>query len=172
MLLFLTVIQFCSWGKPITFLGIPVDGSKSQMIKALKHKKFHYDSRCDLLEGEFNGQKVFIKVQAYNNKVYRVGVIDYTPANETVVKKQFNNLYYQFSRNDKYQLFRGEEISDEEDIKRGLSVDKKEYAVILFPSDKSINGLVYYKIVEHNEREYKIVLLYDNPDNMPSGDDL
>lgn len=110
LIVFLTVIQFCSWEQnPITFLGIPVDGRKSQMIKALKHKKFHYDSRYDLLEGEFNGQKVFINVQAYNNRVYRVGMIYYSSANETVIKKQFNNLYYQLSRNDKYQLFRGEE---------------------------------------------------------------
>mgnify|MGYP000836178473 FL=1 len=58
------------------FLGIPVDGSKSEMIQKLKAKGFQYNSKLDLLEGEFNGRDVEISVVTNNNKVYRIMVMD------------------------------------------------------------------------------------------------
>ena len=39
-----------------TFLGIPVDGSKSEMVAALKSKGFRYDSNSGFLVGDFNGR--------------------------------------------------------------------------------------------------------------------
>ena len=42
------------------FLGIPVDGSKSEMIQKLKAKGFRYDSELDCLKGEFNGRDSYI----------------------------------------------------------------------------------------------------------------
>lgn len=44
------------------FLGIPVDGTKSEMIQKLKAKGFTYNSVKDMLEGEFNGSEVQIAV--------------------------------------------------------------------------------------------------------------
>lgn len=60
-----------------TFLGIPVDGTKAEMIEKLKAKGFTshpYDE--DALRGEFNGEDVRISVVTNNNKVYRVAVFD------------------------------------------------------------------------------------------------
>lgn len=44
------------------FLGIPVDGYKSEMIQKLKAKGYKYNSTTDCLEGEFNGIDVGIMV--------------------------------------------------------------------------------------------------------------
>ena len=41
-----------------TFLGIPVDGFKPQMIQKLKGKGFLQVQGQDALEGEFNGMNV------------------------------------------------------------------------------------------------------------------
>lgn len=52
------------------FLGIPVDGTKSEMINKLLAKGFtrtEYDR--EVLEGEFNGMSVVVNVQTNNNKV-------------------------------------------------------------------------------------------------------
>ena len=50
------------------FLGIPVDGTKSEMIQKLKAKGFkssYYDN--EILEGEFNGRsvKIFISKKLF-----------------------------------------------------------------------------------------------------------
>ena len=85
------------------FLGIPVDGYKNEMIKKLKAKGFT-DSVLgnDMLEGEFNGEKVYLSVVTNNNKVYRIAVIDQNPRGETDIKIRFNDLCDQFQNNAKY----------------------------------------------------------------------
>ena len=80
------------------FLGIPVDGTKQQMIENLKAKGFVYDSQKDVLSGEFNGEEVFIQVQTQGNKVWRLAVIDKSFRNETQIKIRFNKLVSQFHR--------------------------------------------------------------------------
>lgn len=44
------------------FLGIPVDGSKSEMIHKLEEKGFRYDPAENFLTGEFNGVEVHVYV--------------------------------------------------------------------------------------------------------------
>ena len=73
------------------FLGIPVDGFKSEMIRKLKAKGFvssSYDP--EILEGEFNGTDVNVHIVTNNNKVYRIMLSDKTPTDET------NGGFYQF----------------------------------------------------------------------------
>lgn len=84
------------------FLGIPVDGTKQQMIENLKAKGFVYDSKEDLLSGEFNGEDVSISIQTQGNKVWRVVVIDKIPRDETQIKIRFNKLVRQFENNESY----------------------------------------------------------------------
>lgn len=84
------------------FLGIPVDGTKQQMIENLKAKGFVYDSQADVLSGEFNGEDVSISIQTQGNKVWRVVVIDKIPRDETQIKIRFNELVSQFENNESY----------------------------------------------------------------------
>lgn len=58
------------------FLGIPVDGSKSEMIHRLKEKGFQYNQSTGALRGEFNGLEVDIYVVTTKNKVSRIMVAD------------------------------------------------------------------------------------------------
>ncbi|MBQ2189824.1 MAG: hypothetical protein II452_03035, partial [Paludibacteraceae bacterium] len=58
---------------PTKFLGIPIDGTKQEMIQKLKDKGFtyHYERGEEFLSGEFNGSDVHIFIATNNNKVYR-----------------------------------------------------------------------------------------------------
>ena len=77
MLLAFAIAVYAQQEKEVTqFLGIPVDGSKTEMIKKLKEKGFQKSEIADVLEGEFNGQDVYISVATNNNKVYRICVTD------------------------------------------------------------------------------------------------
>lgn len=159
------------------FLGIPVDGTKSAMIQKLKAKGFTYDQKDDLLEGEFNGEKVFIAVQTNNNKVWRIAVVDQTNRNEAQIRIRFNNLLSQFENNSKYASHESNAmLEDDENINYGITVKKKQYEAdfIQKQADGSINmnNVVWFTISCISYNEYAIVLYYENHNNKANGDDL
>ena len=52
------------------FLGIPIDGTKAEIIQKLKAKGYTpTDIDSEVLEGEFNGKDVSIYIATNNNKV-------------------------------------------------------------------------------------------------------
>ena len=85
------------------FLGIPVDGNKSEMIQKLKDKGFTINPNLkNVLDGEFNGIDVNIYILTNNNKVRRIAVMDANPSSEANIKIRFNNLLKQFQNNARY----------------------------------------------------------------------
>ena len=71
--LFLSISLFAQ-GDVTKFLGIPVDGYKSEMRRKLEAKGFVWNSLLECLEGEFNGTDVQVHIVTNNNKVYRIMV--------------------------------------------------------------------------------------------------
>ena len=170
------------------FLGIPVDGTKTDMIQKLKAKGFTYDATNDVLKGEFNGQDVLIAIVTENNKVYRICVIDKNETSESQIKIRFNKLCNQFENNKKYlSLGKDQTISESEDISYEMLVHKKEYQAAFYQVgsngassyyDKSIEEIeqiskkvVWFTISEQYGR-YHIIMYYDNYNNQSNGEDL
>jgi hypothetical protein len=119
------------------FLGIPIDGSKPEMIQKLKAKGFTsslYDR--NILEGEFNGKNVNLYIVTNNNKVYRIMVADATPTDETNIKINFNNLCRQFGNNKKYipaaNSVEDFILSDDEDIDYEMLAHNKRYEAAFY----------------------------------------
>ena len=97
------------------FLGIPVDGSPTEMIKKLKAKGFKTDGdfiqavklgiidldEPEVLTGYFNGTKVGVYLAVEQNKVWRIYLADKDTRDETSIKIRFNTLVRQFENNDK-----------------------------------------------------------------------
>ena len=155
----------------LQFLGIPIDGTKREMISELESKGFEYNSHGDYLTGEFNGDDVQIYVQTVNNKVWRIAVISTNHFNESNIKIRFNNLFEQFSNNSKYVLLEGTTLNDNDDISYEMTVHNKRYDAYFIPVDTSINGCVWYTIGEAYG-EYLIAIFYENNDNAANGNDL
>ena len=113
------------------FLGIPVDGTKTEMKEKLIAKGFTYKSRPEHFEGEFNGRDVNVYIATNNNKVWRIMVSDANTCNETEIKIRFNNLCEQFAKNQKYVAtnFGTSDftLSDKEDISYEMLVHNKRY---------------------------------------------
>lgn len=129
MLLILPVALFAQ--KDVTqFLGIHVDGNKSEMIQKLKDKGFTSNPHEeDVLSGEFNGIDVRIIIATNNNKVRRIAVVDANPTSEANIKIRFNNLLQQFQNNKKYLYTPDSTIAkytilQDEDISYELLVNK------------------------------------------------
>lgn len=159
------------------FLGIPVDGFKSEMIQKLKEKGFVLSSYGDTLEGEFNGASVSLSVVTNNNKVYRVAVFDKNDSSEGDIKIRFNNLCRQFENNSRYVNATGKsyELTDDEKISYEMIVHNKRYEAAYY--QKAVDGkLSFHKIVwfmiDSNAGKYRIVMFYDNALNQANGEDL
>lgn len=133
------------------FLGIPVDGTKSEMIQKLKAKGYTYNASLDHLEGEFNGRYVNISVVTNNNKVWRIMVTDaYSTRSETEIRHRFNTLCQQFRNNEKYipafAIPTGGyyEIGSDEDISYEIRVNDKFYEAYYYQiteADKDTAGI-------------------------------
>ena len=114
----------------LKFLGIPVDGSKSEMVTALKSKGFRYDSNSDFLVGDFNGRESHIGIVENHGKVYRVVVFDANTYDAGEIRIRFNNLIHQFenSNGKYYYIVQNEMIPEDEDISYEINVHDKQYS--------------------------------------------
>ena len=114
----------------LKFLGIPVDGSKSEMVAALKDKGFRYDSNSGFLVGDFNGRESNIVIVENHGKVYRVVVFDANTSDEGQIKIRFNNLIHQFenSNGKYYYTVPNNPIPEDEDISYETIVHDKQYS--------------------------------------------
>lgn len=142
--------------KDITqFLGIPVDGSKSEMIKKLRDKGFTTNPNDkDVLVGEFNGTKVNIHVVTNNNKVYRIAVADANTMDEASIRIRFNKLCQQFQDNKKYISGSDSEyqIPEDEDISLELTVKNKQFEAVFYQQPLEIDS-------DTNVKEFQDFLL-------------
>ena len=116
------------------FLGFPVDGSQSEMIKNLKSKGFKLTEvgGTDVLKGRFNGHDVQVFISTESGKVSRIMVCDENTMNETDIKIRFNRLCSQFQDNGKYLPLGYYIIPEREDISYEMDVHNKRYEAIFY----------------------------------------
>lgn len=117
-----------------TFLGIPVDGYKSEMRQKLIKKGFtpKRHGKDEYFKGEFNGTDVHVYIVTNNNKVYRIMVCDANTQNEANIKIRFNNLVSQFENNKRYSSLDQYSISEDEHISYEMLVNHKNYEAIFY----------------------------------------
>ncbi len=164
-MLFVCVTALFAQNDVTKFLGIPVDGSKSEMIQKLKAKGFQYDSELDCLKGEFNGRDSYISVVTNNDKVYRIMVTDAIGSDESDIKIRFNTLCRQFENNPKYEPMtdKDQSIPDDEDLSYEIKVNKKRYEAGFYQIPSPLDTVAIY-----NESKQSLLDKYtqeqlDNP---------
>ncbi len=162
------------------FLGIPVDGTKSEIIRQLKAKGFRNSPyNNEILEGEFNGSNVYVSVATNNNKVWRIAVGDAIPSDERNIQIKFNRLCEQFENNPRYISLQGCTIPDDEDISYQMLVNNKRYEAAYCQKTENaetadINKLIWFMISKNNHAydAYQLIIFYDNGYNEANGQDL
>lgn len=139
------------------FLGIPVDGSKSEMIRKLKTKGFtyHKSGEVDGLKGKFNGVNVNLFISTENGKVARIMVCDDDIMGETDIKIRFNRLCQQFNNNGKYIGLQDFTIPEEEDISYKMAVNDKRYEALFYqiPEGETVEQMKS-KLIAHIISKY------------------
>ena len=136
-----------------TFLGIPVDGFKSEMKQKLVSKGFvpKKVGTNEFLEGEFNGTDVQAFIVTNNNKVWRIMLADKNRVDEAQIKIRFNILVSQFENNKRYIPLDKYTLSDEEDISYEMTVNKKNYDALFYqvPNMEKVDTLALQKKVRN-----------------------
>ena len=172
------------------FMGIPVDGSPTEMIEKLKAKGFTTDEDVmrdvkqglidldgpEVLTGRFNGEYVRLYLNVGTNNVWRISLVDKNSRDETQIKIRFNTLVRQFEGNGKYVPYVDEQtIADDEDISYQMTVNKKQYQAgfVQKGEDGTVDEkrVVWFTIVQGSDG-YKIAMFYDNEYNRADGSDL
>lgn len=138
------------------FLGIPVDGTKAEMTQKLKAKGFtSHPLDPEVLEGEFNGEKVNILIGTNNNRVYRIMVSDQKMRDKTDIRIRFNNLCYQFEHNGNYGFFNGDQsIPQDEDIYYEMKINDKRYVAAYYQSPVSDSTMLANTLLERLSSKY------------------
>ena len=172
------------------FLGIPVDGSPTEMIKKLKAKGFTTDEDFmqavelglidwdgpEVLTGRFNGERVRVYIVVETNKVWRIALKDKKDRDETQIKIRFNTLVRQFEGNGKYvPLVDEQTIADDEDISYQMTVNKKQYQAgfVQKGEDGTVDAKrVVWFTISQVSNGYRISMFYDNQYNEADGSDL
>ena len=128
LLVFLTLSINAQDFESVKFMGIPVNGTKENMISQLEQKGFKYDAKSDYLDGKFNGEDAIIYVGTNKDVVDRIMVTYINPISETDIKIKFNRLVRQFENNEKYfSLLEDQSIDDDVDISYDISIKKKRF---------------------------------------------
>lgn len=155
---FITIAMFAQ--KDVTtFLGIPVDGYKSEMKQKLITKGYipKKVGNSEYLEGEFNGTDVHIYISTNNNKVFRIMVCDANCLNEADIKIRFNRLVSQFKNNKRYIALNDYSLSESENISYEMTVHNKNYDALFYqvPDFEKIDSLTLRtKVMEELLKKY------------------
>ena len=155
-LLFCSILV-SSQNKDVTkFLGIPVDGTKLEMINKLKAKGFKISPyNKDVLTGEFNGYDVNVHVVTRKRKVWRILVCDANTVNEADIRIRFNNLCYQFDKNEKYTTMSlpGDTINyiinENENISYNMNIKNKRYEAAYYQKPEQMDTVAINNILKN-----------------------
>ena len=183
----------------IKFMGIPIDGPKSEMISKLEEKGFvtvegirrieNAEQELERLGGEvtggkmrendqeyfmdgyFDGKGCKIIIMPYNKKVYQVMVVFNEAYSEINAKIQFNLYVEQLSK--KYTLFYNF-ANDILDKDMEMPFDNPIKAVFTTANDESDkpHGMITLEMSHPRYKEFYLAFRYYNMDNMPNGEDL
>lgn len=155
-----------------TFLGIPVDGSKTLFIQKVKAKGFEQDTKDNSLNGMFEGRPVTIKVFTDNGKVSRVMVIDSESTRDVMeIVDKYNGLIDTYrERPDLTEYESNPYIRDAEAAIHMRFIHEGFYYAEFFQRNdpELYSRLMSFKISDE-KGEYRIITCFDNIYNLPKG---
>ena len=171
-LAFLLALSLQAKNPITTFLGIPVGGTKSEMISKLKEKgvltEAGSEMRCSI-----SGVPYIVKIMTDKNKVYRISLTEVAGTDDVCkAVAKYNELIEQFRNNDrKYTEYESNDLIHECDSPKYRHYIHEGwcYAEFFQVSDPQLySKRVSFKISDEYG-DFRIVRCYDNIYNMPKG---
>lgn len=199
-LLMLMTFSLSAQNNVMKFMGIPIDGSKSEMIDKLQQKGFAPEQiELDLekaqddyisvggeisegrvrerdgeyfMHGYFDGKRSKVIISSYNNKVYQIMVVIEDPYNELNGKIQFNLYVEQLNKKYTNPIDYDYSIDLERDLSAPYDNNIRAFFTAAYDNNDKPHGMVSLEMSHPKYKEFYIAFRYYNADNMPNGDDL
>lgn len=182
------------------FMGIPVDGTKPEMISKLEEKGFTPEQiEIDLenaenrfikaggkinggknkekdgdyfMKGYFDGHRSKVVISSYHNKVYCIFVIIDEDFKELNAKIQYNLYVEQLSKKYKLLFNSAENIINEDLTEPFDSQNIEAKFLTAYDEYDKPHGMISLEMSHPKYKEFYLALRYYNMDNMPNGKDL
>lgn len=161
----------------IHFLGIPVDGKKSEVSAKLQIKGltpvYHNPAIKErliskglctnttdtsatntsiidttILSGKMDNEDKIIQIMEYNDKVYRIIISDENPSDETSIKAKFNKLCRRLLASEDYIPYTGTFPDFEIPENEKLALAQKRYTVTFFQLPPGITHTMVHQEVD------------------------
>lgn len=135
----------------LKFVGVPIGGSREEMVAALKDKGFnmYYDGSLD---GMFNGENVKVYISTNHDIVDRIQVEYPYCSEDNDIRVKYNVLLSRFGRNAKYVCINPRaDVPANESIYRKLDENTKYYDAVYFYLHPEVNAKDW---VEEFRQEY------------------
>ena len=199
-LLMLMTFSLSAQNNVMKFMGIPIDGSKSEMIDKLQQKGFAPEQiELDLekaqddyisvggeisegrvrerdgeyfMHGYFDGKRSKVIISSYNNKVYQIMVVIEDPYNELNGKIQFNLYVEQLNKKYTNPIDYDYSIDLERDLSAPYDNNIRAFFTAAYDNNDKPHGMFSLEMSHPKYKEFYIAFRYYNADNMPNGDDL
>ena len=178
LLMFLTLSMSAQKNEVIRFMGIPIDGPKSEMLLELKEKGFEpindglTNDDASIMKGYFNGEKCTLSVNSYHNNVYNIIVV--FDQEDTEINAKLRLLYYNELLGTKY-VSNPTGLDELSHFTTSIDeFDKPHGSIYLGFTDRYTGkfGNLILDLTNRNTNVYQIVISYLNIDKMPNGEDL
>lgn len=142
---------------PTKFLGIPIDGTKEEMIRKIQAKGYTYHNEYgqEYLTGEFNGEEVAIAIRTNKGKVCQIIVTERKTYTEGFIRIKFNNLMQQFEENPRYFSASMDQshLDDNEKISYEIAAHNKLYRAYFLQKTHALDTAIWMKDMDRIARE-------------------
>lgn len=159
----------------IHFLGIPVDGKKSEVSAKLQTKGltpvYHNPAIKErliskglctniidttILSGKMDNEDKIIQIMDHNGKVYRIIISDENPSDETSIKAKFNKLCRRLLASEDYIPYTGTFPDFEIPENEKITLAQKRYTVTFFQLPPGVtHTMVHQEVNTGIEETYK-----------------
>lgn len=170
----LLVTAASTYGQDVTtFLGIPIDGSKEEMICKLEEKGFVREG--EYLLGRFYGRDAIVVPQSTNGLLAAIYVL-YLRLGRDEAKTLYNTLFRGFSNSDKYIFDNGDGLLDDNADLRTLVSKENSFVSFFLQKGKSdidtYDQLIMLDVsVDLTQQgSYSIGIVYNNLKNQQEDD--
>ena len=166
------------------FMGIPVDGTKSEMIAKLKAKGLTWYPAKDCLTGIFNCRKVTLYIYVNGDKVWRVAVLYADEMDNINTINTYNHLLSLFENNGKYYSQRDNQAIEEgTDLHYEIEINKNQIQNTFYQRSQKMNldaatdmekRRVWVTIIpqKYSYDKFGMILFYEYGYNEANGEDL
>lgn len=155
-----------------TFMGIPVNGTKSSVVAKLKSRGFVKDGH-DCLKGEIENIPYLVRVMTDRGRVYRISVVEEKGTDDvSLAVARYNSLLDWFRKDSNYTEYEyNPYIYPSDNLKYEKKIADGWYYAEFFQKEEPqlYSRLVSFRITDEYG-DYRIERCYENIYNSPERD--